>query len=207
MSKRKTVLFGGTFDPIHLGHTTVAQAAIEQIGAEKMLFIPARRSPLKKTLPQGSNQDRLAMITLAIEGLEKFEVSDYELKGTDPSYTLDTVRHFQEEYGSDTSLYWLAGADSIIELEFWYGINELIDQYNLCVMYRAGFEEPDFGKLSSTLDFERVAKLKKNIIKTPLVDISSTEIRRRLAAGDDVSNMVHPGVAEYIKQHRLYKPK
>jgi nicotinate-nucleotide adenylyltransferase len=207
MSKRKTVLFGGTFDPIHLGHTTVAQAAIEQIGAEKMLFIPAMRSPLKKTLPKGSDHDRLAMITSAIEGLEKFEVSDYELKGTDPSYTLDTIRHFQEEYGSDTLLYWLAGADSIIELEFWYGINELIDQYNLCVMYRAGFEKPDFGKLSSTLGFERVAKLKKNIIKTPLVDISSTEIRRRLAVGDDISNMVHPGVAEYIKQHRLYESK
>lgn len=205
MIKRKTALFGGTFDPIHIGHTTVAAAAAEHIGADKVVFIPAKRSPLKRSSPKAGDADRLAMISLAIADNKEFDLSDYELRKPQPSYTLETVRHFQAEYGSEVSIYWLAGADSIDELSRWYGIADLIDECNLCVMFRAGYARPDFTKFEDAWGAGRVEKLRRNVIPTPLVDVSSTDIRNRLAAGRDVAGMLAPAVAEYICEHNLYQ--
>ena len=207
MAKRKIALFGGTFDPIHLGHTIVGAEACRHIAAEKVIYVPAKRSPLKHFLPQASDADRLQMIALAIKGENCFEVSDYELKKTAPSYTLLTVRHFQAEFGSETSVYWLLGADSVDDWPHWYGITELIDQCNLSAMYRAGCNVPDFSKFEAVWGRKRVEKLQRNIIPTSLVDISSTEIRNRLAAGGDVTDMLHPAVADYIFKYGLYQIK
>lgn len=207
MAKRKIILFGGTFDPIHLGHTTVAAEAAEYIGAEKIVFIPAKRSPLKHFFPKASDDDRLKMITLAIAENEKFQLSDYELKKPGPSYTLETVGQFQADYGGDTSIYWLVGADSINELPHWYGIIELIDECNLSVMYRAGCRPPDFAEFETIWGPHRIEKLQQSVIQTSLIDISSTEIRDRLAAGSDVANILHPSVIAYIYEHGLYQSK
>ena len=205
MAKRKLVLFGGTFDPIHLGHTAVAAIAVEHIGAEKNVFIPAKRSPLKAFFPKATDNDRAAMIALAIAGYKNFQLSDYELKKPQPSYTLETVRKFQADYGADTSIYWLIGADSVDELPGWYKIAELIDECNLCVMYRAGCNRPDFTQFTAIWGSGRVEKLQRNIIQTPLIDISSTEIRNRLASERDVTEMLHPPVADYVRKHGLYR--
>ncbi len=207
VAKRKIVLFGGTFDPIHLGHTTVAGEAVKQIDAEKIIFIPAKHSPLKGLFPVASDADRFAMLALAIAGNKKFELSDYELRKPEPSYTLETVRQFQTSLGSDTSIYWLIGADSIDELPLWYEITRLIDECNLSTMYRAGCKTPDFSKFKNIWGPERIEKLQRNVIQTSLVNISSTEIRNRLAAGHDVSDMLHPAVADYIRKHNLYQSK
>jgi len=205
MVKRKIALFGGTFDPIHLGHTTVAADAAEMIGAEKTIFVPAKRSPLKGFFPKAGDSERLKMISIAIAHNKNFKVSDYELKRPQPSYTLETVRQFQVDYGDDTLIYWLIGADSIDELQLWYGITDLIDECNLSTMFRAGCEPPNFAKFEDIWSSDRVEKLQRNVIQTSLVDISSTEIRSRLAAGRDVSDVLHPAVADYIRQHDLYK--
>lgn len=207
MVKKKIILFGGTFDPVHLGHFAVAASAAEHIGAEKVIFVPAKRSPLKNFFPEASDDDRLAMIALAIAGNEKFRLDDCELRKPKPSYTLETVRHFQTYYGNEALIYWLIGADSICELSRWYGIIELIDECNLCVMFRAGFEPPDFAEFKALWGAARVEKLQRNIIRTPLIDISSTEIRKRLAAGRDVTDMLAPPVADYIRKHGLYQSK
>lgn len=207
MVKKKIALFGGTFDPIHLGHTAVAAAAAEHIGAEKIVFIPAKRSPLKDSFPEAGDGDRLAMIALAIADNEKFQLNDYELRKPEPSYTLETVRHFQADYSGKALICWLIGADSIYELSCWYGIVELIDECNLCVMFRAGCKPPDFAKFKDVWGAARVEKLQRNVIRTPLIDISSTEIRNRLAAGRDVTDMLAPQVADYIRKHGLYRSK
>jgi len=207
MAKRKIALFGGTFDPIHLGHTSIAAEAVKHIGAEKIVFVPAKRSPLKGFSPCASDEDRFAMIALAIAGDKNFELSDYELKRPEPSYTLQTVRQFQADYGSKTELYWLIGADSIDDLPHWYKISELIDECNLSTMYRAGFEPPDFSKFKAVWGRQRVEKLQRNVIKTSLIDMSSTEIRNRVATGRDVTNMLHPAVADYIRKRGLYQTK
>ena len=205
VAKKKVILFGGTFDPIHIGHTTVAVEAAEHIGAEKTIFIPAKRSPLKDYLPKASGADRLAMIALAIDENKKFELSDYELKRPQPSYTLQTVRQFQSDYGSNTLIYWLVGADSIDDLPHWYGIDELIERCNLSVMYRAGYNPPDFTRFKTVWGARRTEKLQQNVIQTSLIDVSSTEIRNRIAASQDVADMLHPAVADYIRKHNLYK--
>lgn len=205
MSERKVILFGGTFDPIHLGHTGVAQEALEHIGAREVIFIPAKRSPLKTIFPKASDEDRLAMIGLAIAGTSPFGLSDCELRKPAPSYTLETVRYFQAEYGEGTSIYWLLGADSIDDLVHWHRITELIDECNLAVMYRAGCRKPDFARFEALLGPDLAAKLRRNIVPTPLIDISSTQIREKLATGEDVSAMLHPAVADYIASHHLYR--
>jgi len=205
MAKKKIALFGGTFDPIHIGHTTVADAAARQIGAGKVVFIPAKRSPLKHLFPQANENHRYAMTALAISGNEIFEQSDYELKKKGPDYTLETVRHFKGMLGRQVELYWLAGADSIADFPHWYGITELIDECNLSVMYRAGFAQPDFSSFVRLWGAERVEKLRRNIIKTPLIDVSSTKIRSRTAAGKSIDNMVHPKVLKYIREQGLYR--
>ena len=207
MIKKKIALFGGTFDPVHLGHTVVAGAAAEEIGAEKVVFIPAKRSPLKNFLPEASDDDRLAMTALAIAANKKFELSDYELRRTKPSFTLETVRHFQAEYGAETLICWLVGADGISELSRWYGIVELIDECDLCVMFRAGYTRPDFAKFKDIWGRGRVEKLQGNVIQTPLVDMSSTEIRKRLSAGQDVTSLLDSAVVDYIREHGLYQSK
>jgi nicotinate-nucleotide adenylyltransferase len=205
MAKRKIALFGGTFDPIHLGHTTVAADALKRIDAEKIIFIPAKRSPLKGFLPRASDNHRLNMISLAIAGEKNFQVSDYELKRPAPSYTLETIRKFQADYGSETSIHWLIGADGVDDLTYWYKITELIDTCNLTTMYRAGCGPPGFAGFEEIWGRQRIEKLQRNIIQTPLVDISSTEIRDLIAKNGDFSKMLHPAVAEYIRENGLYR--
>lgn len=204
MAETKIALFGGTFDPIHLGHSQVAEAAARHIGAERVIFVPAKRSPLKGFLPVASDDDRLHMIALAIQGHDEFSVSDCELRRAAPSYTLDTVRQFQAELGSETQIYWLLGADSVNDLVYWHRIDELIDACHLTVMYRGGYEAPTFDEYVPVWGNERVRKLRTDVIETPLIDISSTQIRARLAAGKEISDMVHPDVAAYISRRGLY---
>jgi nicotinate-nucleotide adenylyltransferase len=202
MTEKRLILFGGTFDPVHLGHTVVAVAAAEHIGANKVIFIPAKRSPLKASSPEAGDEDRLAMVKLAISDNKNFDVSDYELKKQGPNYTLETVRHFKYQLGG--SIYWLVGADGIEDLRHWFGITELIDECNLSVMLRAGFGPPDFSKFEKVWGTQRVEKLQQNVIQTPLINVNSTEIRRRLSAGEDVGGMVSPAVLRYIREHGLY---
>jgi nicotinate-nucleotide adenylyltransferase len=204
MNRIKTVLFGGTFDPVHTGHTAVAASAAGIIGADKVIFVPAKQSPLKTVRPAASDKDRLQMIALAIADNPKFETSDYELRKPGPSFTIETVRFFKTALGSNAEIYWLMGADNLDELAGWYKAAELIDECNLAVMYRAGFDKPDFSRFKKSLGEKRVAKLEKNVVATPLVDVSSTEIRKKIAAGEDVSKFVCPSVKNYISKHKLY---
>lgn len=205
MAKRKIALFGGTFDPIHLGHTQVAKAAASQIDAEEVVFIPAKCSPLKGFLPNATDDDRLRMIELAIQDDDRFSVSDCELRRPAPSYTLDTVKYFQEEHGADASVYWLIGADSVDDLVLWHRIDALIDACHLAVMVRGGYEAPSFDRHLHVLGADRVEKLRRNVIETPSIHISSTKVRERLAAGEDVGDMLCPQVRDYIRRHGLYR--
>ena len=203
--KRRIALFGGTFDPIHCGHMCVASHAAEQIGAHTVVFIPTKRSPHKKLFPVAGGQARLEMIRLATEGQEGFQVSDCELKRCEPSYTLDTVGEMSNEYGRDNEFYWLVGADMVGELDKWYKICELIDVCNLSVMLRGGVDRPDFTRFERDFGAERVEKLERNVISTPLVNISGTEIRRRVADRQNIKGLVDVKVLAYIEKNVLYR--
>ena len=201
---KKIILFGGSFDPVHCGHVRVAKFAAKMLCADQVVFIPAKRSPHKSEGPGATGQQRLTMIDLAIADIESFTTSDCELQREEPSYTLDTVKHFRKKFGSDTVLYWLIGADTITDLHRWYGVDELIDICNLCVMHRGGFQEPDFSIAAKHFTPERLLKLESNVISTPLIDVSSTNIRQCVRSGQDISNMVGQAVARYIAENMLY---
>jgi len=202
---KKLILFGGTFDPVHLGHITVAEHAVKKLCADEVVFIPAKRSPHKKVFPNATDACRYEMIKLAVDGIENFSVSDIELTRPDPSYTIDTVREFIKKYEGSVGLYWLIGADAICDLDKWHRIEELVDICSVCIMHRAGFDRPDLEPLKRSLSPDRVRKLESNVISTPLIDISSTEIRSRLALGEDIGNMVNKKVLSYILKHALYR--
>ncbi len=203
--QKKIILFGGTFDPVHRGHIQVAQSAMEQIDASKVVFIPARRSPHKQQPPVASDADRLEMIRRSIAGRPYFEVSDCELRRPEPSYTLDTVLEFRSRCGPQTDLVWLVGADAIKDLPRWYRIRDLMSAAVIAVMYRAGYPKPDFTPCRPDFTPAQIQKLEQNIVPVPLVDISSTDIRNRLARGRDADDMLPPEVADYIRSRRLYR--
>jgi nicotinate-nucleotide adenylyltransferase len=115
------------------------------------------------------------------------------------------VRQFQRDYGAKTSIHWLIGADGIGDLVHWHQIQELIDECHLTTMRRPGYPAPDVDRFEPVWGPQRVAKLKHDMIETPLVDVSSTEVRKRLAAGKDVTGMLHPDVIRYIREHHLYR--
>jgi nicotinate-nucleotide adenylyltransferase len=200
----KIILFGGTFDPVHTAHIEVAQAAAEKIGADRVILIPARRSPHKEQKPVAADNDRIAMLKLAVTGNSLFQISPVELNRAEPSYTIDTIRHFKQRFGKNCELYWLIGADMLKDLPKWHKINDLLKDCTLCVMNRGGFDRLDFDTLTAKLGTQAVEKLRQNQIKTPLIKISSTEIRQKLLDGKEVRRHLHPEVLNYIKTHRLY---
>lgn len=201
----KIILFGGTFDPIHKGHIEVAESAAQKIGADKIIFIPARRSPHKNKQPVATDIDRIAMLKLAVEGKKSFHTSNVELNRAEPSYTIDTIKQLRQKFGADCEFYWLIGADMLKDLPLWYKVNELLKECNVCVMNRGGFDKPDFDGIIG-LSEENIEKLRRNMIETPLIEISSTEIRKRLLQGEDVSPFLPTNVLDYIKRRRLYMP-
>jgi len=202
--KHRIVLFGGTFDPVHVGHTTAAEFAADRLGADKVVFIPAKRSPHKRIDPAASGDDRLAMLRLATAGCRRFEVSDCELHRKEPSYTLDTVLYFRKRFGGEARLCWLIGADMLRDLPKWRRVRDLLDECALCVMHRGGYPPPEFDGLES-LGPDRLARLRADVLETPSVDISSTEIRGKLASGADVTGLLCPAVLDYIEKNGLYR--
>jgi nicotinate-nucleotide adenylyltransferase len=204
MMSQGFVLFGGSFDPVHQGHLSMAAFAIRYLHAERLMFIPAARSPLKTVVPVASGQQRMDMIRLAIEGLDCYQVSDCELIRAQPSYTIDTISQFRSQYGPAVPLYWLVGADALPELGRWSRIEELLDLCRICILYRAGFAVPSLQALEGQLSPGHIQQLARDVIATPLVDVSSTQIREKIAQGQDVGDLLPPAVWGFIRENGLY---
>jgi nicotinate-nucleotide adenylyltransferase len=204
MISQGLILFGGSFDPVHQGHLMMAAFAMRYLRAEQLIFIPAARSPLKTEVPVVCGRQRMEMIRLAIEGLGCYQVSDCEIIRTQPSYTIDTVSQLRRQYGPTVPMYWLAGADALSELARWRRIEELLDLCRICILYRAGFDTPSFHHLEGKLSPRHISQLMGDVIPTPLVDVSSTQIREKIAHGRDVSELLSPAVWEFIRENGLY---
>jgi nicotinate-nucleotide adenylyltransferase len=205
MKKEKGVLlFGGTFDPIHHGHLIVSRSAAEQLGVARVVLIPSSAPPHKVGHQVTDAWNRLEMAQLAVEGDELFEVSDCELQREGPSYTLDTIRHFRSLYGDETELYWLIGADSLGDLPNWYAIDQLAAECTIVTAARPGWESEDLSGLEAVLEEEQIRHIRQHILGTPQIDISATEIRKRVRQGQSIRSLIPAPVAEYIDAHRLY---
>ncbi|MCP4245717.1 MAG: nicotinate-nucleotide adenylyltransferase [bacterium] len=204
MSQR-LALFGGSFNPIHLGHLIIARSMAEQLGLDRVIFLPSATPPHKTASALLDPRHRSEMVRLAIEDEPRFEWSDYDLTRQGPSYTVDTVAHFREELGLDVLLHWIIGADSLTELTSWYRVRALVDSCRIVTAARPGWESIDFDALRTRLSEEHIASLRAGLVETPHIDISATDIRRRIRAGRSVRYLVPDGVLQYIIEHGLYR--
>jgi nicotinate-nucleotide adenylyltransferase len=185
-------LYGGTFDPVHLGHLILAQDALEQLKLDAVLFIPARQSPFKPGKTGANEKQRLAMLKLALKGREKFWLSRCELDRPAQSYAIDTAAEIHDAFPR-AKLHWLIGADQLPELHRWHRVAELTKLVTFALLPRAGATH---GRT-----------LPRKLLRLPhprQVDISATEIRLRVKSNLPIDLLVPAPVAAYMTRHRLY---
>lgn len=199
-------VLGGTFNPVHLGHLIVAQTAMERFELGRVLFIPCASPPHKNGPGLAEGRHRLAMLQSAIEGDLRFEVSDVELQRGGRSYTIDTVRALHERFpGADFCF--IIGADTLTELHTWREIETLLTLVRFVTVARPG---TDLAPLRARPDRLRLPppwpeRLLADVAEARQVDISSSDIRYRLAEGMSIRYLVPVGVEMYITEHHLYR--
>lgn len=184
-------ILGGTFDPPHNGHIAIASAALVELDLQKILFIPAKIQPFKAGIAISSANDRIAMLDLALSANDKFEISKIEIEREGISYTVDTLKSLRGTYPLD-DLYLLIGADNVSQIEKWHHADEITRLCKIAAANRPGYRQS--GSFSERILFFEM---------TP-VDVSSTEIRRKIRAGESISAMTPQSVEEYILSHKLY---
>lgn len=186
-------LFGGTFDPVHNAHVALAHSALDAFGLDELRWVPAGRPYQKRHVTPAAHRE--AMVRLAIAHEPRFVLDRIELERAGPSFTLDTVRALQAARpGADWVL--LIGQDQFATLHTWHDWRELLGRVTLAVANRPGIVKAPHAD---------VQRHPHRAVPLPMLDISSTEIRTRAAAGHDISSLVPPEVARYIENHALYR--
>jgi nicotinate-nucleotide adenylyltransferase len=189
---------GGSFNPIHHGHLLCGLAAAEKLGFERLVLIPSAQPPLKAlAADMASAADRIAMCRLAVAGSTAIEVDCLESERSAPSFTLDTARELKRRGWETVS--WLIGSDNLPDLPLWHDLPSLLREVDFIVMTRPGWS-PDWAALPPIL-----RQLERRMVTVPQIDISSTDIRRRVAAGLPIDFMTPSAVSEYIRTQRLYR--
>jgi nicotinate-nucleotide adenylyltransferase len=183
---RKIGIYGGTFDPIHHAHLILAREALELLHLEKVIFIPAAISPFKDA-PAASAEMRLSMLRAAIKGEDRFSVDDCELRRKPPSYTIDTVKEIRQRE-ENAELYCLIGSDNLAGLRQWHRFNELEKTVQFVILDRTG------GQIDRSF-----------LVVGRKLDISATDIRKRVALDQSIRYLVPPAVEEIIGQGKLYR--
>jgi nicotinate-nucleotide adenylyltransferase len=203
-------VLGGTFDPIHNGHITAALRAQAALQLDRVMLVPSRIPPHRANSASASATDRLAMAQLAAAENTGWEASDLELRRDGPSYTFDTLTELRAS--STTQFFFIIGADAFAEIATWSRYPAVLDLAHFAVVSRPGFtldslkaRVPDLAdRMTTPEDFEPLAKTRVILIETTTPDVSSTDIRRRVATGESLAGLVPATVASYISQHRLY---
>ncbi len=192
-------LLGGTFDPPHYGHLAAAQEAHWQLGLQRVLFLPARQNPLKRGEGSSDSRTRCEMVRLAIDGDDRFELSELDLAGAGPSYTVDLLRLLARP---DRELYFLAGADILAELPRWHAPLEILQLATLVIATRPGTPAPNLQLIEQQLPG---AAGRIRVLDIPGVDIASRDLRARVRAGQPIRYLTPPAVERYIAEERLYQ--
>lgn len=193
-------IFGGSFNPVHLAHLIIADRFVEQVGLERCYFVPAAHPPLK---PPGAYQlaparDRLAMVEAAIGGHPRFVLDTCEVERGGISYTIDTVAYFRQRF-PEAELFLLIGADQVLEFHLWHRWRELLQLVRLCIAPRPSVPRGQFRRRLSQLQVATPI-----LLEVPLLEISSSDIRQRLARGLSVRYLVPEAVWHYIHERGLY---
>ena len=198
---RRLGVFGGTFDPVHNGHMTVAETVATRLGLDEVLFIPAGQPRLKEAAVSAAPHHRLRMVELATAGNPLFTSSDIEIRRSGPSYTADTLERLQGER-EQCCVYLIAGIDALRKFDIWGRPGQIIEMATIVGVPRPGHERLD------PAPFERVAPGSSDrtiTLQGPMTEISSTEIRERAGEGSPIDHLVAEDVARYIRANRLYE--
>ncbi len=200
-------LFGGSFDPVHVGHLSIAQQIMNELKLEKVILLPAATAPHKREGgAQASAEDRLEMCNLAVHNMRNLEVSNFEIVRGGVSYTVETARQVRAAYGPDAQIFFLIGSDSLADLPQWYEIRELLSLIDFAIAERR--EAPIllslWKRLGAELGEENAKKLRAGVVKVQRVDISSTLIRHLFATQQKIPGYVRGDVEAYIRKKGLY---
>jgi len=189
-------IFGGTFDPPHIGHLQLARFVFKTKSLDKLIFVTAFKSPYTDKTSSISFEDRFRMTQLAVENSAEFDVSDVEgIRGGD-SFTIETVRYFRELYSLDADqLFLVIGADSLMRIDEWKSQEEILLECSVCVLRRARVK-------NENMDPRFIDKVE--FLDNELITLSSSEIRKRIWEGGDVEQFVDRKVIEYISERKLY---
>jgi nicotinate-nucleotide adenylyltransferase len=192
---------GGTFDPIHIGHLILAEEARTRLRLTRMVFIPAGSPPHKLGQQITDSERRLEMVQLATADNERMAVSRIDIDRTGPCYTVDTIRLLREAWGAETEVYFLIGGDSLAELPTWHQPERLLRICQVVAVARPGYPA----------DLDAVERLLPgaasliHVLDTPVLDISSTDIRKRVRTGRSIRYLVPRAVERYVYEHGLYR--
>jgi len=185
-------ILGGTFNPIHIGHLILAEESMEKLGLDKVVFVPSYIPPHKRREGIASADDRYVMVVLAVRQNPKFEVSRAEIDRAGKSYSVDTLKEFKKRYGKNAGLFFITGSDSLPELDSWKAIDEILKLSQFVVATRPGYA------------LEKLPQGARIVSITP-VDISSSQIRKRVRGNRSIRYLVPEEVRKYIVDKRLYK--
>ena len=224
MEQRKRIaIYGGTFDPVHTGHTEIARRVTQLFEIDKFLFVPARVAPHKFDREVSPALHRYAMLALATKSEPRLYISTFELDGPGRQYTVDTLSYFRTQFGTSTDLFFVMGADSWNEITTWHEWRRLMTLSNLVVVTRPGYdirtEQVNAEAAARVVDLREskkgdgpiaITRKVQKVFFTDLVmlDISATDIRRASEkVSDELNSLVAGDVAEYIRKYQLYRNK
>jgi nicotinate-nucleotide adenylyltransferase len=219
----KFALYGGTFNPVHFGHLTIAEEVRQRFSLDRVYFIPSALPPHKSPQEVASPLDRFLMVTLATVSNPSFFASSVEIERGGKSYSIETVHYFQQQFGQEALVYFLMGLDAFWEISTWKNFAALIASCKFIIASRPGMDLQDavknlpkilvnhyeglrFAFCKSLQEITPVVDQGENLffVEVPGIGISSTMVRSRALAGKSLRYLVPPGVEEYIKKHGLY---
>lgn len=196
-------VFGGSFDPVHLGHLSLASDALAQAGLDVVLFMPVSMQPFKLDANLSTDAHRLEMLRIATQHNPGFEVSELEIETGGISYTYLTLRRIRELLGPGEDLSFIAGTDSFLKIHTWKNADELLSENGILVGHRPGYKEDELEAQMHRVCSDYGTSVQ--VIDNKRLDISATDIRQRVATGLPIGHLVPPEVERYIAAHGLYR--
>jgi nicotinate-nucleotide adenylyltransferase len=200
----KIAVLGGTFDPIHLGHLAVAEEACQLLALNKVIFMPAGHPYFKESAAVSPAEDRIKMLELAIAGRMAYLISRLEVERPGPSYAVDSMAQIKKQLNPSDELFFIMGWDSLMKLHLWHEAARLISLCRIVAAPRPGYPQPRIKSLEKKLPGISECAI---VMERPLIDISATLIREKVAKGLTIAGLVPPAVADYIREKGLYKLK
>lgn len=195
-------ILGGTFDPFHYGHLSIAEAAIDEFNLSEVILLPTKVQPFKIGREMAAEEDRVQMVSLIAEEKPRFRISTIEAYSQEVSYTYKTLTLLQKDHPED-KLYFILGTDSFLTLEKWYKGRDLLRQFSFIIGMRPGYKVTETVEMAQKLQEKYGTDIR--LLHNEIVEVSSTEIKHKIRSGESIRDLVPLQIERYIDEHGLYK--